>query len=177
MVTVSDVKQYHFCKAIPWINYVMGFREPQTFSMEESKKVSHEEAAKSLNLPKPVKYEVCLKYRSLHGCVDILAGEKSFTVVENKAYKRINFSHFRYQLMAYAYLVRHSLGVVEKAILFMNGKVALELEPTEEHYTYVDHVVKKIEEVIKSDRPPIVNKDKCDFCQYRRVCPVTAYSF
>lgn len=176
MVTVSDIKQYHFCKVIPWINYVMGFKEPVTFSMEEGRKVSHEEAVKSLGLPQPVRYEVCLSYNGLNGCVDIIAGEKNFTIVENKAYSRRNFSHFRYQLLAYAYLVRKTMGYVEKAILFMDGRKVLEIEPNEEHYKYIEGIVKKIEGIIRSDKPPIVNMEKCDFCQYRRVCPVSVYS-
>ncbi|BCU69755.1 CRISPR-associated protein Cas4 [Stygiolobus caldivivus] len=176
MVTVTDVKQYHFCKAIPWINYVVGYREPRTFSMEEGGKVSHEVAVKALGLKEPIRYEVCLSYNGLYGCVDVLSGDKDFVVVEDKAYKRRDFSHFRYQLLAYAYLVRKRLGRVERAVLFMGGKKALEVEPTEEHYSYIEGVVRKIEGVINSDRPPPVNREKCDFCQYRRVCPVSVYS-
>ncbi|BAB67755.1 CRISPR-associated protein Cas4 [Sulfurisphaera tokodaii] len=176
MVTVSDVKQYHFCKAIPWINYVMGYREPSTFSMEEGKKISYEEVVKSLNLTTPVKYEVCLSYNGLSGCIDILAGDRKYTVVEVKAFKRGNFSHFRYQLLAYAYLVRKRLGIVERAILVMEGKKVLEIEPTEEHYRYIENVVKKIEEIVNSEKLPAVNVEKCDFCQYRRICPVSVWS-
>ena len=49
----------------------------------------------------------------------------------------------------------------------------MEVGPSEEHYEYIEGVAREIEEVINSERQPVVNVEKCEFCQYS---PVSAWS-
>jgi len=171
-ISVTELKDFIFCKAIPWIKRKLGWREPLTISQQLGKKVNLREVTK--DLPEPKYYEVYLrdKKTGLSGVVDVIAGN---SVVEVKTFQRRYYNHFRLQLLGYAYLAERNGFRVREAMLIMEQKVKLKIEVTKDHINYVEKIVNELVEVLEDDSPPIVNQPSrlCRACQYRRVCPVS----
>ncbi len=169
-ITVTDLKDYTLCKAIPWIRRKVRWREPETFSLREGKRDPGRPKIEG------AKYEVRLSdpKTGLHGVVDVIAGDR---VIEVKKFDRGKFAHFRLQLLAYSYLANRNGYRVREAVLLMDGKERLRVEVNEEHMRYVEGLAMKVREVVDSDRPPAVDPSPslCRACQYRRVCLSTPF--
>ncbi len=177
-VPVSLVKQYSYCKAIPWIISHYGLHETPTPSME-SGVIDADlklKVAEQLGLPKPWKIEVKLYNRELGltGIVDIIAGKKPYVIVEVKAFKRrLKWSnHFKDQLMVYALLVTKTLGTVREAILYMDG-LTYRFRVTHNDLTRAQALVEHTRRLLDAENPPMPRqpKAKCNYCWYKRVCP------
>jgi len=173
-ISVSELKDFTFCKAIPWIKRKLGWKEPTTISQQLGKKINLREITR--DFPDPKYYEVYLKDKKtgISGVVDVIAGN---SVVEVKAFKRRHYSHFRIQLLAYAYLADRNGFRVRDAVLMMNQEVKLRIEVNKEHVNYVEKLAQELAETLEDDSPPTVNQPlaKCKACQYRKVCPVSNY--
>lgn len=169
-ITVTDIKDFTLCKAIPWIRRKLMWKEPETFSLKEGKQ----------NTERPkipdAKYEVHLSdpKTGLYGVVDVIAGDK---VIEVKKYNRGKFNHFRLQLLAYAYLANRNGYRVKEAVLLMDGKERLRVEVNESHMRYIERLAMKVREVLDDDKPPSVDPpySLCRVCQYKRLCLSTPY--
>ncbi|QKR00731.1 CRISPR-associated protein Cas4 [Metallosphaera tengchongensis] len=168
-VTVTDLKDFYLCKAIPWIRRRLGWREPITYSVAMGKEgeVPRLEGAK---------YEVLLwdPATALVGVVDAITEDR---VYEFKRFTRGKVGHFRLQLLAYAYLANRNGYKIREAVLLMNGEERLRIEVNENHLGYVRDLTKKIREELSLDKPPVVYPSKrlCEVCQYKRVCLSTPY--
>jgi CRISPR-associated exonuclease Cas4 len=181
-VNVVDLKEFEYCPVIPWIHHNIGYVTDPTDSMDVGR--SRVDAsfkvkvASELGLPKPYRVEVPVKsYRlRVEGVVDLVAGDGKLVVVEVKAFRRRRdrLRHFKTQLVAYALLVTESLGVVREAILYNGGDV-MRFRVTGEMLLGVERKLAKLRAVIEGERPPEVSqpRQKCYYCWYRRVCPVT----
>ena len=175
---VTIVKDYAYCPAIPWIREVLGYTEPPTPSMETARiDASGKEAiAGELGLPRPWRIEVPVRGRSLplRGVVDIVAGERRLIVVEVKAYRRRRewSSHFRAQLLVYAYLVNETMGPVREAVLYMPGRVE-RIPVTRERLEQARRLAEAALGSVEGEEPPRPRQParKCGYCWYRRVCP------
>ncbi len=168
-ITVTDLKDFSLCKAIPWIRRRLGWREPITTSValgKEGKKPVIEGAI----------YEVFLSDPStgLVGVIDAIKGDK---VYEFKRFSRGKICHFRLQLLAYAYLANKNGIRVKEAILLMEGKERLRIEVNEAHMAYVKKLTLAVSSTVSQDSPPVVNPGRalCNACQYKRVCLSTPY--
>ena len=177
-IPVTMVKDHVYCPAIPWIKRFLGYTEPRSPSMETARVDASykEKVAKDLGLPKPWRIEVPVQGKSLplRGVVDIIAGNRRLTVVEVKAYNRRldRSSHFKIQLLIYAYLVNESIGPVREAILHMPDRihrVVVTSELLEEARRAAESAIK----TLSSEDPPRPRQPsrKCSYCWYRRVCP------
>ncbi|AWR98100.1 CRISPR-associated protein Cas4 [Acidianus sulfidivorans JP7] len=172
MVSVTDLKDYTLCKAIPWIRNKLGWREPITNSQKIARGVNLKDVVS--DLPEPKYYEVHLRDKDsgLNGIVDVLTED---SVIEVKAFHRRFYEHFRIQLLAYAYLAEKNGFRIRNSILMMNKEKKLNIEIRKEHIEYIGTVVNKLAESLEDDSPPIVNPSPilCKACQYRLVCPVS----
>ena len=173
-INVTELKDFELCPAIPWIRRKLGWREPATFSMGEGKRADFSEVVKRFPDPKEVQVYLFDRETRLQGVVDLISRDE---VVELKAFSRARFSHFRVQLLGYAFLAVRSGRRVSRASLVMSGREKLSVEVGREHLEAVEARVYKLREVLDSDSPPVVNPDKvkCYACQYRRVCPVSPW--
>ncbi|MCE4624513.1 MAG: CRISPR-associated protein Cas4 [Desulfurococcales archaeon] len=177
-VSVSLVKQYTYCPAIPWINWHLNLYEDPTPSMETGRMVAgeKEEVAKRLGLPEPWRFEVKVVDRRLNlsGVIDIVAGKRRLTIVEVKRYRRsVKVSqHFKDQLMLYALLANNNIAPVREAILVL-GDRAHRYMVTRRDLERAKALVEKTRKIIQSEEPPRPRMPgrKCDYCWYRRVCP------
>lgn len=173
-ISVSELKNFELCPAIPWIRRKLGWSEPVTFSMGEGKRADFSEVVRQFPDPKEVEVYLFDRETGLHGVADLISRDE---VVELKAFSRVRFSHFRVQLLGYAFLAVRSGRRVSRASLVMSGREKLSVEVGREHLEAVESRVYRLREVLDSDSPPAVNPDraKCYACQYRRVCPVTPW--
>ena len=172
-VRVTELKDFFFCKAVPWIKRKLNWKEPLTVSQKLGKKADLREVTKDLVEPKYYELYLRDKKTGLCGVVDVISGE---TVVEVKAFQRRYNSDSRIQLLGYAYLADRNGFKVREAMLIMDNKVRLKIEVTKEHINYIEEIVNKLVEVLEDDSPPVVNQSsrQCKACQYRRVCPVSS---
>lgn len=173
-ISVTELKDFEFCPAIPWIKRKLNWREPKTFSIEEGKRADFSEIIRLFPDPKEVQVFLFDKDTRLHGVADLIAGEE---VVELKAFNRLKFYHFRVQLLAYAFLAVRGGRRIRRASLIMENRERLSVEVSKEHLEVIESKAYRLREVLDSDSPPAVNPDraKCYACQYRRVCPVTPW--
>ena len=172
-VRVTELKDFFFCKAVPWIKRKLNWRDPLTVSLQLGRKVDLREVTKDLVEPKYYELYLRDKKTGLSGVVDVIAGD---TVVEVKAFQRRYYSDSRVQLLGYAYLADRNGFKVREAMLIMDNKVRLKIEVTKEHVNYIEETVNKLVDVLENDSPPAVNQSprQCRACQYRRVCPVSS---
>ncbi|MCE4599087.1 MAG: CRISPR-associated protein Cas4 [Desulfurococcales archaeon] len=177
-LTVSMVKQYSYCKAIPWIMEYYGLTERPTPSMKGGVVDADFKlkVAEELGLPRPWRVEVRVynKELALSGVVDIIAGNRPYTVVEVKSFRRrVKWSgHFKDQLMVYALLVTKTLGAVREAILYMGGS-AYRFKVTQEDLQRAERLIESTKRILESEEPPLPRQPsrKCSYCWYKRVCP------
>ena len=176
-ITPTDVKDYAYCPAIPWIRRVHGIAEPPTPSMEDGRAGSEEKlaAARELGLPGPHRVEVYLRSGRLrlHGVVDVLAGSRGrLAVLEVKRVRRILKSH-RAQLAAYALLAEDTVGGVRVAVLHTPAQ-QLVVEVTGDLLSKAERLVEAARAAAESEEPPegAPGEAKCLYCYYRSVCPV-----
>ena len=179
-ITPTEVKEYTYCPMIPWLHHYTGTRTEPTPSMVAGKEKADADhkarVAESLGLPRPHRIEVPLEdpRLRLRGIIDVLAGDKTLTVVEVKAYKRPKHRarHYRAQLLAYALLAHNTIGPVRRAILVLGDKPVtyrITTHELEEAKTLIQNLKKTLE----NEEPPRVRqpKAKCQYCWYRRICP------
>lgn len=181
-ITVTMVKQYAYCPLIPWITHYFNYHPPETPSMERGREIVtpeyKEEIAKKLGLPKPYKLEYPVYYKPLkiRGTIDVIAGEKTHTILEVKAYKRKRkyINHFTIQLLTYAYIVEKTIGPVYKAILYNGGEI-IEIRPTQQDYQTIERIINKLHKITHKEEPPRTQQPpaKCNYCEYRKLCPNT----
>lgn len=173
-VTSWDVKEYVYCPVIVWIKHVLNVEEPPDFNMIfGSSKVYRQDILERVGLPKPWSFEVSLRNssRGIAGVVDVIGGCSRYEVVELKAFRRWSYSHFRIQLMFYAYLVSTTVGPVTRAHLVLEDRVRT-YSVNNHAIRDVEWVIERVREIRDSEKPPqVLQSRKCRLCWYRRYCP------
>ena len=179
-ITPTDVKDYHYCKAIPWLRARTGLHEPPTPSMEAGVvDYSYKErVASQLGLPKPYRLEVRVVDKGLgvSGVIDVVAGSGRLRVVEVKAGVRRVGRHHTAQLKVYALLAQRNLGPVEEAILYTSRAVQ-RLRVTPRLLEEAARSVEATRRAVGSEDPPVVSQPaaKCRYCWYNRLCPLRSF--
>ncbi len=172
------LKEYIYCPMIPWIITHYNVVEPVTVSMEDGqvdidyKRSVVEEALGSTN---HVDYEK--RFTLENGStitVDALASSRrERVVVEIKRYRRKHYRHQVTQLKGYAYLLTKHGIPVHKLVLIQDRKVVYSKRFEEIDLETVADLLKDLERVINSDKPPKAYRSrKCISCWYRRYCPL-----
>ncbi|MCX8196366.1 MAG: CRISPR-associated protein Cas4 [Acidilobaceae archaeon] len=177
-LSASLVKEYSYCPTLPWLMANYEAYEQPTPSMEEGKRraLDKRAVAEELKLEQPWRFEVALasKRLGLKGVVDIVAGSRSYTVVELKAFERNlkRSHHFRDQLLIYALLVNDVLGPVRRAVLYL-GKRALDMPVGERELSRARELIERTRRAVSSPEPPrgTPSPGKCLYCSFRRLCP------
>jgi CRISPR-associated exonuclease Cas4 len=175
-ITPLDVKQYAYCPVIPWLIHNFQVRELETFSMERARQVKalKVQTVRCLDLEPPVRVEFPMRSPELRlrGVADIVSGSRRVTVVEVKAYRRHEYSHFKWQLFAYALMAEKCVGPTKTAILVL-GERTREYDVTLETLEATKKLVDKTISAVESEKPPEAKPSaKCSSCWYKRFCPL-----
>lgn len=189
-VTPSDVKQYFFCRRIPFLMHALGVRERTTWSMEEGK-ISHEK----LRRKEERRATVAIKRRwkgweksfgvrlrcaelGLAGILDVLLrrGYEYVPLEFKEAEKplgRVPPNHL-YQLAAYAVMVERLFNTVVRRglIYYARSDALVEVPLTVDRKRYVEKVVREIRRMVEDGRipKPRGSRGKCEGCGFRRYC-------
>jgi len=158
------VKQYLYCPVIVWITSKLGVVEPVTDSMRLGR-----EATK----PPEGRGQVYVSTHRGAAVLDELVEEGKFRVIiERKAYRSHNASRYTAQAVTAYLIVSERIPGIRRARITVENRV-LELELSEDLVRDVENIVKLVEEVVKSDKPPSTkpNPKKCTSCWYRKYCP------
>ena len=190
-LTPTDIKQYFYCKAIPYLNHVMDVWEPQTEYKDQGKEnhlnlqkleKRRKSLLKHLKLPLNSKklFRVPLKSQRLmiKGILDcLIITPNEYIPVEYKVArkpKKIPANH-KYQITAYALLVEDSFNtIVRKAYIYyqVNDKLA-KVNITDSLRRGIIKVLHELNEMINYEREPLIRPflPKCKACLLNRVCP------
>lgn len=177
LVTPTDVKDYYYCKAIPWLRRVTGRVEPATPSMDSGiiDATRKEEIASKLNLPRPYRVEVRLIDRELgvSGVIDVVAGANKIHILEIKAGVRKPSRRHIEQLKVYALLAARTIGRVDEAILYWKNGVK-RIKITGKLLEDAQRSIHKVKQLLETEDPPTVQqpKPKCSYCWFNKLCPL-----
>ena len=178
MIDVSDVVQYLYCPRKVYFIKVMGLRMTKP-KMDVGKEV-HDNVAKSMKRRKidgELMENVYLESRryGIKGCVDaIIRREDEFIPVDVKfsRFKGV-FYGWKMQIVAYALLVEENFDCVVKrgyVYLVTDGKW-MEVEITPEDRKALERIIEKVNEIIREEKYPSVQKSKkCNYCEMSKLC-------
>jgi len=183
LLPVVIVRQFFFCRQIPYLNLVLHIVEPETESMVYSK--SRHGLFKAQYLPRcirPKRVFTNVDLRSerlglvgkLDALVETVLGELIPCELKHSALRRGRpLLKDIVQLTAYAMLVEDVYGcVVKRGVLYYaeDGEKPV-INISQSHRLLVKMAVKKIREMTAREEPPSMRSLKeCPNCWYRRVC-------
>jgi len=183
LLSVVFVRQFFFCRQIPYLNLVLHVVEPETESMVYSRE--RHELFKAQYLPRdlrPRRVLTGVDLRSerlgLVGRLDALV-ETVFGELVPCELKHSALSRGRpllkdiAQLAAYAMLVEDVFrAVVKRGVLYYaedGGKAVVRIQQS--HRDLVRMAVRRIRGMVASEEPPAErNLGACQGCWYRRIC-------
>ncbi len=183
LLPVVAVRQFFFCRQIPYLNLVLHVVEPETDSMVYSKE--RHELFRAQYLPRsirPKKVYTGVDLRSerlglvgkLDALVETYFGELIPCELKHSALRRGRpLLKDVVQLTAYAMLVEDVYGcVVKRGVLYYaeDGEKP-EIRILQSHRYMVKMAVKHIREMMASEEAPEEkNLKECPSCWYRRIC-------
>ncbi|PRX21216.1 CRISPR-associated Cas4 family exonuclease [Orenia metallireducens] len=185
MITVTDIKQYMYCKRIIYFTYCMPIIRKKTYKMKYGKRehdrndrLEPKRTLKRYGLEAGEKrygVELISKRLGLRGKMDLLiVQEKKYIPVELKYSTRDPGLHHKYQLSAYCLLVEDQYKTrVRKGIIHLiPRKDTFEVEITANLRRKVKDIIKGIRELIDSEElpPPVKEQGKCKDCEYYNFC-------
>ena len=189
-LTPMDIKQYFYCRAIPYLNHVMGIYESQK-EYEREGKEAHEELsrleARRKTLLKHIKLKGQKHFRikltsqrlALKGILDcLIINNREYIPIEyktSKSHRGTIHDHHKYQLVAYALLVEDTYDtIVRKGYVYyqMDDKL-LRQTVTNNMRRQVLKALESIRSMIITEQEPIIRPlpQKCRVCGYKRCCP------
>jgi len=191
-LTPTDVKQYFYCRAIPYVNHVLGAWEGPTEYMAEGKEAHlnveglerrRRSLFKHLKVPEGSVKQFRVQLESarlrMRGALDCLlvlpSGEH--VPVEYKVARRPRRlpSHHKYQLVAYAMLVEDCRTTVVRRghIYYSESDSLAHLRVTDGMRVAVLRALEDIRAMVAEEREPLVRPQapKCAACGLRRACP------
>jgi CRISPR-associated exonuclease Cas4 len=184
-LTVTDVKNFLYCRRIPFHGYLLGVPRPQTFKMAEGKRAHADvgalEARRSLRaygLREGERFfDVRLRSErlGLDGRLDMVirtAGEL-IPVDFKDSMGPVGLNH-RYQLTAYALLVEEAYGrpVRRGFIYLIPARRAVEVVVRPGMRRFVHRGLRAMRRMIAAESmpPPTRHRGRCTDCEFRRYC-------
>ncbi len=184
-LTVTDVKNFLYCRRIPFHGYLLGVRRPQTFKMAEGKR-AHEEAGeqearrslRAYGLTSGERFfDVSLRSErlGLAGRLDMLIRtERELIPVDFKDSRgRVGLNH-RYQLTAYALLAEEAFDrPVRRAFIHLiplRRSVAVPVRPGMRRFVRLGLNAMRAMIASESLPPPTRHRGRCIDCEFRRFC-------
>lgn len=184
-LTVTDVKNFLYCRRIPFHGYLLGVRRPQTFKMAEGKRAHEDvvglEARRSLRaygLHAGERY-FDLAVRSdrlgLGGRVDMVVrtDQEVIPVDFKDSSGPVGLNH-RYQLTAYALLVEEALGrPVRRGFIYLiplRRAVEVPIRSGMRRFVYLGLHAMRTMIAAEAMPPPTRHRGRCTDCEFRRYC-------
>ena len=190
-LTPTDIKQYFYCKAIPYLNHVMGIWEEQTEYKAQGKETHlnlqeiekrRKTLLKHLKLPPNSKklFRVSLKSQRLmmKGVLDcLIITPNEYIPIEYKVArkpKKVPLNH-RYQITAYVLIVEDVFNtIIRKAYIYyqINDKL-VKANITDNLRRGVIKALHELNEVVDHEKEPLVRPSlpKCKVCLLNKACP------
>ncbi|MBI4332397.1 MAG: CRISPR-associated protein Cas4 [Chloroflexi bacterium] len=185
VLTVSDIKQFVYCRRVVYFTYNLPIRRPTTYKMEEGK-LEHDHVA-SLEERRSLKaygigegereFNVSLfsPRLGLSGKLDMVikSGGEVIPVDFKNSGGGVELNH-KYQLTAYALLVedRWNRPVRRGFIYLVPQKKAQEVAITPNMRLFVHRVLADAREMIETEAMPPATRQKqhCRDCEFRNFC-------
>ena len=183
LLPVVFVRQFYFCRQIPYLNLVLHVVEPETESMVFSRE--RHDLFKAQYLPRSIRprrvftgVDLRSERLGLVGRLDALIetdfGELLPCELKHSALRRGRpLLKDVAQLAAYSMLVEDVYGcVVKRGVLYYaeDGEKAV-VRIMQSHRELVRYAVRRVREMIASEEPPAErNVRMCPSCWYSRVC-------
>ncbi len=184
-LTVTDVKNFLYCRRIPFFGYLLGRRPPQTFKMAEGKRAHEREeglaARRSLRaygLREGERFfdqSVRSERLALAGRLDmaIRTSGEVIPVDFKDSWAAPGINH-RYQLTAYALLAEEVLGkpVRRGFIYLIPRREAIEIPIRPGMRRFVHLALRVMRQVIAEEAvpPPTRFRGRCTDCEFRMWC-------
>ncbi|MDA8228979.1 MAG: CRISPR-associated protein Cas4 [Desulfitobacterium hafniense] len=185
MLTVTDIKQYAYCKRIIYFTYVAPVRKGITRKMDFGKE-AHDildslESRRTLRRygleegERHFHHKLVSNRLGFSGRLDLhLVSPKGIFPVEFKNTERGSFLNHKYQLTAYSLLLEEFYKrPVRQGFIYLipQGRV-LEVLITTNMRNYVKDILWEIRELIREEKFPSMaeKKRKCIDCEYRNFC-------
>jgi CRISPR-associated exonuclease Cas4 len=184
-LTVTDIRQYHYCPRVVYYTYVQPLERPVTFKME------HGQAAEEREREREVRrtlyryglgegereFDVALSSRALglSGRVDMLVTTHTEIVpIEFKYTNEEPSENHCLQVTAYAMIAesRYSAPVPYGIICRLPDGATWRVEANSERRKRVQELVDDIRNMIEHERfpDPPADRAKCVDCEFRRFC-------
>jgi len=193
-LTVTDIKQYFYCKAIPYINHVLGIYEQQKEYQTQGKE-AHQELSKlekrrktilkhiktNKNTKKLFRINITSNKHKITGILDcLIKQENKYIPIEYKQAKTQKgkpHPHHKYQLVAYAIILDDIYNTITTKgyIYYHLDDKLIKININETMKNHVIKAINHIREMITTENEPLVRPQtpKCIACGYRRYCPWT----
>ncbi|MHB8577706.1 MAG: CRISPR-associated protein Cas4 [Dehalococcoidia bacterium] len=183
--TVTDLRQFGYCRRIPFFTMLSTGRRPTTFKMDNGISAHEREAAlaerRTLRaygiVEGSARFEVSLYSArlGLSGRLDMLieSGDETIPVDFKNGAGAVGTNH-RYQLAAYSLLLEDVLGVrVRRGFIYQvpeKRAVEVVLEPSLR--THVRRVLSTMRRMIAEEAmpPATEQRGRCVDCEFRRFC-------
>ncbi|MFI5275091.1 MAG: CRISPR-associated protein Cas4 [Ktedonobacterales bacterium] len=191
LLDVTDLKQYSYCRRIPFYRYCLPRIRPITYSMREGIRSHEEESAREerrslrtygLTAGERV-FDLLLRSESLGlvarldlaiRCGDPSTGQSEAVVVDYKLTSEPARDHFRLQLAAYAMMIEEAWQIpVRRGFLYhIPLRRAEEIAITAALRRRVLQSVQDIHALVRDERMPAppANRARCVTCEFRRFC-------
>ncbi len=182
-ITVTDVKQWGFCKRVVYFERCLPSIRPTTYHMKHGQRIHKEQPRHAIRrvLPKETpegSREFGVRYYSpklgLSGMLDeLIRTPHSIIPVDYKTTTSVAYNH-KLQLACYALLIEDLEGVaVSMGYIYLVPKqkmvkIALNTELKEA----VRHIIQDIFDMTTQERMPSAteNPNLCGGCEFRRFC-------
>ena len=184
-LTVTDVKNFLYCRRIPFHGYLLGVRRPQTFTMAEGRR-AHEDT-QALEARRSLRayglragerfFDVPLRSErlGLAGRLDmVIRGAGEVIPVDFKdSSGRVGLNH-RYQLTAYALLAEEAYGrPVRRGFIYLiplRRAVEVPVRPGMRRFVRLGLRAMRAMIAAESLPPPTRFRGRCTDCEFRRYC-------
>lgn len=191
LLEVTDLKQYAYCRRIPFYRYCLPRIRPVTYGMREGIRSHEEEAAREerrslraygLTAGERV-FDLVLRSDTLGlvarldlaiRCTDPHTGQPEAIVVDYKLTRDPAREHFRVQLAAYALMLEEDWQLpVRRGFLYhIPLRRAEEIPITTALRKRALQAVQAIQTMVRAEQVPAppANRARCVTCEFRRFC-------
>lgn len=184
-LTVTDMKNFLYCRRIPFHGYLLGVRRPQTFKMAEGKR-AHEDVA-ALEARRSLRayglragerfFDVAVRSErlGLGGRLDMVVrtDQEVIPVDFKDSAGRVGLNH-RYQLTAYALLAEEAYGrPVRRGFIYLiplRRAVEVPIRPGMRRFVHLGLRAMRAMIASESMSPPTRHRGRCTDCEFRRYC-------
>lgn len=185
LLEVTDIKQYVYCRRIPYYRYCLPAIRPVTYGMRAGiQSHTEQQAREERRSLRPYRiasgeriFDVMLRSDRLGlvGKLDMAVRlEHEAVVVDYKLSPGAAGMHFKAQLAAYALLLEEAWGMpVRRAFLYhIPDRTAEEVAISSVLRQRVEHATADIQRIVATEYmpPPPANRARCISCEFRRFC-------